>query len=95
MSAPRFIEDLWMLQETANGNLEIGSDLITKAAIDLMFQPSNDPDGKLDWESIASALFRWEAEGYIKVLADPRTCKHKDYCFQTLRKITAVSPPVP
>jgi hypothetical protein len=93
MPAPRFNDDLWMLQETANGNLEIGADLVSKAAIDLMFQPSDDPDGKLDWESIASALLTWEAEGYIKILADPRTCKHKDNCFQTLRHITAVPMP--
>jgi hypothetical protein len=93
MPTPRFIKDLWMLQETANGNLEVGANLVRKADIDFHFQPSDDPDGKIDWESIASALKEWETEGYIRILADPLTCKHKDYCFQILQPITAIPLP--
>jgi hypothetical protein len=93
MPTSRFVKDLWMLQEYATSNLEIGANLVKKAEIDLHFQPSDDPDGKLDWESIASALQGWESEGYIRILADPRMCKHKDYIFQTMRPITAIPAP--
>jgi hypothetical protein len=93
MPTSRFIKDLWMLQETTNCSLEVGANLVRKSDIDFQFQPSDDLDGKIDWDSIASALSEWETKGYIRILADPRTCKHKDYCFQTLRRIAAISVP--
>jgi hypothetical protein len=94
MSTSLLIKDLYMLQEITNSNLEIGADLVKKTDIALWFVHYEiDPDGKIDWESIVSELKTWETEGYIKILADPRTCKAKDYCFRALRKIIAVPLP--
>ena len=94
MPTSRLVKDLYMLQETANCNLELGASLVSKADIERWFRHYEiDPDGKVEWEEITSALQFWETEGYIEILADLRTCKHKDYCFKTLRRITAI--PVP
>jgi hypothetical protein len=94
MSTSHFIRDLYLLQEITNCGFESGSDLVTKTAISSLFSHSlSDPDGKIDWDTIVSNLESWESEGYIKILTDPRKCKAKDYCFQTLRNITAVSAP--
>lgn len=81
-----------MLQETANANLEVGSNLVRKGEISF-WSESRDPDGKIDWDVIFSELQMWEGKGYIKILADPRSCKHKDNCFELLRPITAISSP--
>jgi hypothetical protein len=92
MSTSHFIRDLYLLQEITNCGFESGSDLVKKADISFLFSHSlSDSDSKIDWDAIVSNLKSWELEGYIKILADPRKCKTKDYCFQTLRKISAVS----
>ena len=94
MSTSHFIRDLYLLQEITNCGFESGAVLVQKTAISSLFKHSlSDPDGRIDWGAIVSNLESWEAEGYIKILADPRKCKAKDYCFQTLRNITAVSAP--
>ena len=94
MSTPLLIKDLYMFQETTNSSFEVGADLVKKTDVDLWVRNySVDPDGKVDWDAIRSIFESWETDGYIKILADIRTCKAKDYCFQILRKITAIPTP--
>ena len=81
-----------MLQETANENLKIGSDLIRRSDIAFMISEV-DSDGNIDWTTVSSEIKSWEDQGHIKILADPSSCKHKDYCFQVLRPITAIPTP--
>jgi hypothetical protein len=53
MPTPLFIKDLYMLQETINGNLEVGSDLVRKREISHWFRHYEiDPDGIIDWDVI-------------------------------------------
>ena len=94
MPTSLFIKDLYMLQETANSNLEIGSNLVRKREISHWFMHYEiDSDWTIDWNAITSTLQSWESNGYIKILADPRLCKEKDSCFQVLRPITAIPLP--
>jgi len=93
MPNSEFIKDLYMLQETVNGNLQVGSDMVRKSDIDLWFRHIENDDWTIDWEAIVTSLKSWESEGYIKILIDPRSCKEKDYCFQVLRSITVVPLP--
>jgi hypothetical protein len=94
MSTQQIIKDLYMLQETANGNLEIGSNSVRKSEIRFWSQSHlTDPDEKMDWDAILSELQSWEKQGYIEILVDPRSCKDKDFCFAVLRPITAIPLP--
>jgi hypothetical protein len=46
-----------MLQETENGNLEIGSNLVRKSEIRFWSQSHlTDRDGKIDWDAILNEL---------------------------------------
>ena len=95
MPTSLFIKDLYMLQETVNGSLEVGSNLVRKRDISHWFVHYEiDPHGKIDWEPIVASLQSWESDSYIKILTDPKLCKEKDNCFQVLQTITAVPLPV-
>ncbi|MCE0499047.1 MAG: hypothetical protein LV481_13995 [Methylacidiphilales bacterium] len=93
MTASEFINNLYLLQETLNGNLEVGSDLVRKGDIGFLFLDLENDDNRVDWEAITKALESWQFEGFIQILVPPVSCKEKGYCLKILRKITAVPLP--
>jgi len=82
----QLVKDLWMLQWTLNGFLEVGSDQVRRSDIHMWLDPASD--------SVFDALRDWESRGFISIVTDPRRCREKDVCLRILKHIEAISEPV-
>ena len=81
----QLVKDLYMLQWTLNGFLEVGSDQVRRSDIHIWADPVSD--------SVFEALREWEAKGFVSIVADPRQCKEKDVCLRILKRIEAIPEP--
>jgi hypothetical protein len=83
---PELDKDLFMLQWLFNdGFLKVGCDQVRKSDIRSFVDPDSD--------AVFEALQKWQAQGFISILLDPRHSKEKDVCLRILKTIEAIPEP--
>ncbi len=81
----RFTKDLFMLQEILNGFFEAGADQVRRSDIRGWVDPQSD--------ATIDALRRWESQGFVSIVADPRHSKDKTVCLRIHKRIEAIPMP--